>query len=146
MITCTLRISRCWPGFLKQWPRLFHRIRYCWLGSWRKWLTDYLHGDESIFKSFQSLRFYSRISQHLWNLKLYYRTPKTPRHGSLSRAKSIYSNLHHPNSLKSVLILSNLRLDLTNALFLSGYLTEIRYAFFFSPFVLHTLPISFSVT
>jgi hypothetical protein len=45
--------------------------------------------------------------------------------------------------LRSILILStNLRLGLPSGLFPSGFPTNILYAFLFSPFVLHALPIS----
>jgi hypothetical protein len=44
------------------------------------------------------------------------------------------SNLYHPISLRSILILStHLRLGLHNGLFPSGFFTNILYAFFFSP-------------
>jgi hypothetical protein len=51
----------------------------------------------------------------------------------------------HLISLRSILILStHLRLRLLRGLFPSGFPTNILYAFVFSPFVLHALPISSS--
>jgi hypothetical protein len=51
----------------------------------------------------------------------------------------------HP--ILSILIVStHLRLGLPSGLFPSGFPTSILYAFLFSPFVLHVLPISFSLT
>jgi hypothetical protein len=62
-------------------------------------------------------------------------------HRSLSWARSIQSIPPHPNSLRSILILSYyLRLGFTGSLFLSGFPGKILYAFLYSPFVLHALP------
>jgi hypothetical protein len=41
---------------------------------------------------------------------------------------------------------TNLRLSLPSGFFPSGFPTNILYAFIFSPFVLHALPISYSLT
>jgi hypothetical protein len=57
------------------------------------------------------------------------------------------SNPSHPISLSFILILStHLRLGLCTGLFPSGIPTHNFYAFLFSPFVLHVLPTSSSLT
>jgi hypothetical protein len=55
---------------------------------------------------------------------------------------------HRRKNLKSyILILStHLRLGLLSGLFPSGFIANILHAFLFSPFVLHILPISSSLT
>jgi hypothetical protein len=60
------------------------------------------------------------------------------------------SSSYHPIlslSLRSILILSTyLRLCLPSGLFPSSFPTNIRHSFLFSPFVLHSMPISSSMT
>jgi hypothetical protein len=52
-----------------------------------------------------------------------------------------------PISLRSILILStHIRVDLPSGLFHSGFTTNILYAFLFTPFVLHAMSISSSLT
>jgi hypothetical protein len=67
-------------------------------------------------------------------------------HWSLSWARSVQSIPSHPISLRSILILStHLHLGLASGL-LSGFPTNILYAFLLSQFVLHALSISSSLT
>jgi hypothetical protein len=67
-------------------------------------------------------------------------------HWSLYWARSIQSIPSQPIYLRSILILStHLRLGLPNGLSPSGIPTNSIYAFLFSPFVLHALPISSSL-
>ena len=66
------------------------------------------------------------------------------RHLSLSWASSIQSILPHPNSWRSILILSyHLGMGLPSGLFPSGFLTKTLYAPLLSSYVLHAPPISF---
>jgi hypothetical protein len=70
-----------------------------------------------------------------------------PSVGSFPEPESIHSIPPYPISLRSILILStHLRLDLPSSLFPYGFTTNILYAFLFSPFVPHALPISSSLT
>jgi hypothetical protein len=81
----------------------------------------------------------------LWNPNVHYRVHKSSQ-WSLSWARSIPSTPPHPISLRAILTLpTHLRHDLPNGLFPSGFPTNILYAIF-SPFVLHSLPISSSLT
>jgi hypothetical protein len=66
--------------------------------------------------------------------------------GSLPRSQEP-STGPHSISLRSILILSTYkRLGLHSGLYPSDFPTNILYAFIFSPFVLHALPISSSLT
>jgi hypothetical protein len=68
-------------------------------------------------------------------------------HLFLTWARSIQSIQPHPISIRYILILStHLRLGLRSGLFPPGFHTNILYAFNFSPFVLHALHISTSLT
>jgi hypothetical protein len=68
-------------------------------------------------------------------------------HWFLFRARYIQSIPPQYISLRSTLLLSTrLRLDLPSGLFHSGFPTNILHAFLFRPFLLHTLPISSSLT
>jgi hypothetical protein len=68
-------------------------------------------------------------------------------HWSLSWARSIQSILRHFIPQRCILILStNLRLGFPSGLFPSGFPTNILYAYLFSSFVLHALPILSSLT
>jgi hypothetical protein len=68
-------------------------------------------------------------------------------HWSLSCVRSIQSMPSHSISLRSILILStHLRFGLAWGLFPAGFTTNILYTFPFSPFVLHAMPISSSLT
>jgi hypothetical protein len=68
-------------------------------------------------------------------------------HWSLSWASSIQYIPSHTISLRTVLILfTDIRLGLPSGLFPSGFPANILYASLFSPFVLHALPISSSLT
>jgi hypothetical protein len=65
-------------------------------------------------------------------------------HWSLHYATLILSISAHLISLTSILILSyHLRLVLLSGFFPSGFPAKIRYAFFFSPCVLHILPLRY---
>jgi hypothetical protein len=92
------------------------------------------------------------IVQPLKNFPAFYGTRKfitaftRALHWSLSLARSIQSIPSHPISLRSILILStHLRLGLPSGIFPSGFPTNLLYAFLFSPFVLHAVPISSSL-
>jgi hypothetical protein len=92
------------------------------------------------------------IVQLLKNFPAFYETRRfiivftRTLHWFLSWARWIQSIPFHPVSLRSILILiAHLRLGLPSGLFPSGFPTNILYAFFFAPFVLHALPISFSL-
>jgi hypothetical protein len=77
----------------------------------------------------------------------YFTRNRRALHWSLPWARSIQSIPSHPVSLRSSLIQSTyLRLGLPSGLFPSGFPTNISYAFLFSPFMLHTLPVSSSLT
>jgi hypothetical protein len=82
----------------------------------------------------------------LWNPKCHYRVHKiSPLVPILSQINPIIS--FHPISLRSILILSaHLRFGLPTGLYPSGFPTNNLYEFLFSPFVLHALPISSSLT
>jgi hypothetical protein len=93
------------------------------------------------------------VVQLLKNFPTYYGTRRfitvftTTLLFSLSCARWIESIPPHSISPRWTLILScHLRIRLPNGLFPSGFPTNILYAFLFSPFVLHALPISFSLT
>jgi hypothetical protein len=81
----------------------------------------------------------------LWNPKVHYRVHKSP---PLVPILSHIDPVHTiPSYLRSILVLfTHLRLGLPSGLFSSGFPTNILYAFHFSPFVLHALPISSSLT
>jgi hypothetical protein len=78
----------------------------------------------------------------LWNPKFHCRV-----HWSLCSATSIQSIPPSPTSLRFILISSShLRQFFPSDLFPSGFPTKTLYAFLFSPYVLHALPVSFSLT
>jgi hypothetical protein len=81
----------------------------------------------------------------LRNPKVHHRVHKSP---PLVPILSQFDPVHTiPSYLRSILILStHLRIGLTNGLFPSGFPTNILHAFLISPFVLHALPISSSLT
>jgi hypothetical protein len=99
------------------------------------------HGAEPFLRSRQ-LCSYSRTSQHFMDPE-----GSLPLPWYLSWARSIQSIPFHPVSLRSLLILSaRLRHGLSSGLFPSDFLTSILDAFLFSPFVLHALTSSSSLT
>jgi hypothetical protein len=77
----------------------------------------------------------------LWNPKVHYRLHKSPPLiPILSHIIPAYPSKIHP------ILSTHLRLGLPSGLFPSGVSTNILYAFRFSPFVLHALPISSFLT
>jgi hypothetical protein len=83
----------------------------------------------------------------LCNPKVYYRVHKSP---PLVSILSQINRVHTTPSYRSKThfnIVHHLRSGLPSGLFPSGFPTNILYAFFFSsPFILHALPISSSLT
>jgi hypothetical protein len=86
------------------------------------------------------------FSRNLWNLKVYYLVQEGhPLIPILSQINPVHTiPFHLPNIYFN--IMQPTALSLPNGLFLSGFPTSILYAFIFSPFVLHALPISSSLT
>jgi hypothetical protein len=81
----------------------------------------------------------------LWNLKIYYNVHKSPP------MVRIMSQINQVNTTPSYLSkihfnIIHLYLGLPSGLFPSGFSIKILYPFLFSPFVLHALPISSSLT
>jgi hypothetical protein len=108
--------------------------------------TVLTHRVEPFLRSCQ-LCSYSRTSQHFMEPECSLPWSQEPSTGPLSWARSIQSITSHHISLRSILILFNhLRLGLPNGFLPSGFPTNILDAFLFSPFVLHVLPISCSLT
>jgi hypothetical protein len=88
-----------------------------------------------------------RISPTFYGTRRFITVFTRALHRSLSWARSIQSIPPHPISLRSILILSSyLRLGPPSGLFPYGFPTKFLYAFHFSPFMLHVLPISSSLT
>ena len=80
-----------------------------------------------------------------WDLKDHYCIHKW-RNLSPSWASSFQSILPCPTSWRSILILSShLHLDLPNGLFPSGFPTKTPICLSSQPYMLHALPISFSI-
>jgi hypothetical protein len=106
-----------------------------------------IHGGETFLRSCQLCSF-SRTWQHFMEPKGSLPCSQEPSTSPyiLSQIDSVHTI--QPISPRSILILStHLRLGLTSGLFPSGFPTNILYAFFFSsPFVLHALPSSSSLT
>jgi hypothetical protein len=116
------------------------------MAEWNSWRFNSIHGGEPFFRSRQ-LCSHSRTSQHFMEPEgslPYSQEPYTSPYPE----PDISSPYHpHPISLRFILILSTqLRLGLRSGLFLSSFPTNILYVFRFSPFVLHALPISSSLT
>jgi hypothetical protein len=103
------------------------------------YLTNLLHGTEAFLRSHQ-LSSYSRTSPQIMEPK---GSLTCSQHPSIGPYPEPYqSNPYHP-----ILILStHLHLGLPNGLFPSSFPTNTLYAFIFSPFVLHALPISSFLT
>jgi hypothetical protein len=91
-----------------------------------------IHGAEPFLRSRQ-LCSYPRTSYHFMEPEGSYQI--SPIHTIPSYLSKIHFNIVHP-----------LRLGLPSGLFPSGFPTNILYAYHFSPFLLHALPISSSLT
>jgi hypothetical protein len=105
-------------------------------------LLKLAHGAEPSF-----LRSPSRTSHAFYGTRRFNTVFTRALHWSLSWAISIQSTPSHPISLRSILILStHLRLGYPSSRFTSGFCTDILHAFLFSPFLLHALHISSSIT
>jgi hypothetical protein len=86
-----------------------------------------------------------KLPNNLWNPKVYYCVKKSPALVSILNQINPVHTI--PYYLGSILVLStHLHLSLPSGTFLSSLPTNIPYAFLFSPFVLHALPISTSLT
>jgi hypothetical protein len=114
-------------------------IRRCFISK------AYFHGTGSPLRPVGSLS-HSRISQLLWNPKVHYRVYKSP--GTVPILSQFYSGHTHPRiSLRSMLwIFPHLRFLFPCVLFVSEFHISIPYSSLFSPYILHTLPISSSLT
>jgi hypothetical protein len=105
--------------------------------------THQLHGAEAFLRSRQ-LCSYSRSSQNFMEPEGSLPCSQEPSTGPYPQPDGFSS--HHP-ILRSILVIStHLRLGLPSGLFPSGFSTNILYAYLFSPFVLHALVISSSLT
>jgi hypothetical protein len=103
-------------------------------------LTNYFHGAEFFFRSpnFASTQ---ELPNFLWNPK-FITVFTRALHWSLSYVRWIQSIAPYSIPLRSTLTLSiHLGPGLLGGLFASGFPTNILYAFLFTPFVLHALPI-----
>jgi hypothetical protein len=97
------------------------------------------HGAEPFLRSRQ-LCSYSRTSQYIMEPEGSLAYSQEPSIGPYPEPDR--STPFHPITLRSILILfTSLRLCLPNSFLPSGFPTNILYAFLFSPFVLHALPI-----
>jgi hypothetical protein len=86
------------------------------------------------------------LPSNLCNPKVHYHVHKSPPLGPILTHIDQVHTTHNISLRCTLILLTNLRLGLANCLFPSGFLTNILYAFLFSPFLLHAMPISSSVT
>jgi hypothetical protein len=133
-LSSSARTTRHWEFFLVHSMQVLCQPRLC-----KGDHASLTHGAEPFLRSRQ-LCSYSRTSQHFMECEGSLPCSQEPSTGPYPEPDQS-SPYHFTTSLST-----HLRLGLPSGLFLSGFPTNILYAFLFSPFVLHAQPTSSPLT